>query len=547
MTELFLGRGAGRKPVRLGKLLGEGAAGKVHALPGMPGVAAKIYHGADAGQHEAKIDAMLANPPDLPPAVHEGRACPQIAWPQAKLFDAAGRFAGFLMPEIDFARSTSLVNLLQKNSRRVEKLSDYYGYRVLVARNLAAVFAELHRAGHYMIDMKPANLRFYPAVSWMAVVDADGFSVAANPSGTRARIGADRVSDEFIAPESWKKEPHALGEPQDRFALAVIVFQLLNNGVHPFAGTAEPGVASDLQTRILNGVYPHAQVPQPGLAPATASVHRMFRRSTRILFDRAFLGGGERPSAVEWRDHLDLLLGQLVPCAAKPGEHAHFGAGCGFCSHEGRVAAARAAQPPRKPAPRPAAPRPPLQLQHQLAPVQAPVRRKRRARSAATIPALLALVLALAVQDEWGSIATGIEAQAAGWRMQMGGREIVQLDVPEAAPAGDGMQMASFGVGTAQAAVPADGSCAATPGCTEAMRMSRQTLEARYDEVLMLAPQGRAALERQRDAWSAGRRRCSGDPDEAGCILAADARWSIGLEDAAVAALSAPPRRSSER
>src|SRR6201999_62985 len=127
---------------------------------------------------------------------HAGARYPQIAWPEAKLHDAGGRFIGFVMPEIDFGRSTSLVNLLQKSSRRIEKLSDYYGYRVLVARNLASVFAELHRAGHHMIDMKPATLRFYPAVSWMAVVDTDGFSVAANPSGTRARIGADRVSDE---------------------------------------------------------------------------------------------------------------------------------------------------------------------------------------------------------------------------------------------------------------------------------------------------------------------------------------------------------------
>ncbi len=63
--------------------------------------------------------------PDLPPALHGGKRYPQIAWPQAKLYDRTGRFIGFLMPEINFARSTSLVNLLQKNSRRVEKLAHF--------------------------------------------------------------------------------------------------------------------------------------------------------------------------------------------------------------------------------------------------------------------------------------------------------------------------------------------------------------------------------------------------------------------------------------
>lgn len=365
MTQVYLGRGAERRELALGKLLGEGAAGKVYALPAMPGVAAKLYHGgSEARRHEAKIDAMIANPPDLPPAVHERGCYPQIAWPQAKLFDGAGRFVGFLMPEIDFGRSTSLVNLLQKNSRRIEKLSDYYGYRVLVARNLASVFAELHRAGHHMIDMKPANLRFYPAVSWMAVVDTDGFSIA----GRNGRIAADQLSDEYIAPESWKRPIGELGVRQDEFALAVIIFQLLNNGVHPFAGGAagDPTQPSDLQARILERLYPYAMQPRASVTPSAASIHRMFRRGTRVMFDCAFLPGDRRPTAEEWRDHLDSLLGHLTACSAKPDEHVHFGAGCGFCAHEARIAAAKAAprpirQKPRTPQPLPQpAPRPQL-------------------------------------------------------------------------------------------------------------------------------------------------------------------------------------------
>ena len=356
MSSAWLGRGKDARELRLGKLLGEGAAGKVYAIPGMPGSAAKLYHGdKESRQHEAKIAAMIASPPDLPPATHNRQRYPQISWPEAKLYDRAGKFIGFLMPEIDFGRSSSLVNLLQKNSRRVEKLSDYYGYRVLVARNLASVFAELHRAGHHMIDMKPANLRFYPLVCWMAVVDTDGFSI----QGRGGRVAADVLSDEYIAPESWKRKPAELGEQQDLFALAVIIFQLLNNGVHPFAGSAGGSAqATDLQTRINEGLYPYAMRPRPGLAPSAASVHRMFRRGTRVMFDGAFLPGGRRPTAEEWRDHIDALLDQLTPCAAKPAEHVHFGSGCGFCGHEARVAAAKARPvvPAKAPVRKPVAP-----------------------------------------------------------------------------------------------------------------------------------------------------------------------------------------------
>ncbi|MEI9851818.1 MAG: hypothetical protein WDN24_14400 [Sphingomonas sp.] len=54
-------------------MLGEGSAGKVHSVTGMRGAAAKIYHGEAARKHEAKIEAMLANPPDLPPAAYQGQ------------------------------------------------------------------------------------------------------------------------------------------------------------------------------------------------------------------------------------------------------------------------------------------------------------------------------------------------------------------------------------------------------------------------------------------------------------------------------------------
>lgn len=30
-----------------------------------------------------------------------------------------------------------------------------------------------------------------------------------------------------------------MGEEQDKFALAVIIFKLLNNGIHPFSGVAK--------------------------------------------------------------------------------------------------------------------------------------------------------------------------------------------------------------------------------------------------------------------------------------------------------------------
>lgn len=345
-ARLFAGPAGRERPLALGALLGEGAAGRVHAIAGDPALAAKLYHpDRDLKALEVKIDLMLANPPRLPVLAHDGHDYPQIAWPVDKLRDDKGRFAGFLMPAIDLSRSTSLVNLLQRSSRRAEKLPEYYGYRVLVARNLAAVFVELHQAGHLMIDMKPANLRFYPGPSWMAVVDIDGFSIA-GPATVRSP--ADQVSDEYVAPEGFGRRVETLDEAQDRFALAVIIFQLLNNGLHPFAGAAtRPGQPSDTQGRINAGLYPYGLTANPEAAPSALSLHESLPRDTRALFDRAFTRGGERPDAGAWRRNLDQLLEQIEPCAKKPAEHAHFGLGCGFCAREARAVRLREADAKR--------------------------------------------------------------------------------------------------------------------------------------------------------------------------------------------------------
>lgn len=339
-------------PFVQGALLGEGASGRIFAIANMPGMAIKLYHDRKTAlDHRDKVLAMLAAPPDLKPLRRGYTHYPQIAWPEGVVADADNRFAGFVMPLIDQGRSTSLVNLLQKSSRRREGISDYYGYRVLVARNLAAMFAELHRAGHHMIDMKPANLRVYPSTAWVAVVDTDGFSIA----GKEGRHPAAQVSDDYIAPESWGRPSASLGEAQDNFTLGAIIFQLLNNGVHPYSGVhATPSrYPSDLQARVCQGLYPYGLTPMPLLRPSPLSIHTTFPDELRAKFDACFIGAGVRPGAASWRDTMVALLDRLTPCTVRPDEHAHFGGACGFCQYERTILQAAVNS---RPTPRPVVP-----------------------------------------------------------------------------------------------------------------------------------------------------------------------------------------------
>jgi hypothetical protein len=184
--------------------------------------------------------------------------------------------------------------------------------------------------------MKPINMRFYPDTNFLAVLDTDGFSI----QGAK-RWPARQYSDQYIPPEANNVGPSQLGIEADLFALAVIIFQLMNNGIHPYQGIdAVPGLPTSIQDRIYAGLYAYGSRPSTLTAPARMSIHEYLDPSTRAMFDRAFAGAqAGRPRAGEWNDHLKTLIIRniLVKCPLHPTEHGHFGRGCGFCALDAKL------------------------------------------------------------------------------------------------------------------------------------------------------------------------------------------------------------------
>ncbi len=134
------------------------------------------------------------------------------------------------MPFIDLSRADSLDTLLIKALRRHRGLPENYAYRLFAAQNAASMVTELHRLGHYVIDLKPQNLSVYKDNMYVAVVDCDGLSI---DGGDGRRFPGHQFTDGYRCPEGARNnlEPSALGEQQDRFALAVVLFQLLKSGI----------------------------------------------------------------------------------------------------------------------------------------------------------------------------------------------------------------------------------------------------------------------------------------------------------------------------
>lgn len=333
------------------KPVGSGGAGDVYVLPRLKGQCIKIYK-RDAGhdharEHEGKVRAMLANPPDLVLA-KDGTV--QMAWPQAIVVDESGDFRGFVMPFIDFKASWGMNQVLNPRLRRAKGIPDALVFRLTAACNLAFLLDSLHRAGHNIIDMKPQNMRIYgsPAkrAGFVALLDCDGFAVSEGPGGRT--FPATLATPEYAHPRGIGPDGAAMdldwvnanARQQDLWALAVLTFLLLNES-HPLQGVPAPDFRdypTDLPmlTRRHREVYAYGVTPNPRVAPKPDSLHDWFDRDLRDLFDRTFDGQLSIPAAHEWRSVLFRLLDGRQACH-RNSDHWRLGPECGQCAREAQL------------------------------------------------------------------------------------------------------------------------------------------------------------------------------------------------------------------
>ncbi|HEV2735870.1 MAG TPA: TonB family protein, partial [Longimicrobiaceae bacterium] len=176
------------------------------------------------------------------------------------------------------------------------------------------------------------------------LIDTDSFQVRDPASGVVFRCPVGRP--EFTPPELRE---HRFAEvdrapEHDRFGLGVLVFQMLMEGTHPFAGRWRgEGEPPAVQERIAAGHFPYAGLPGVPLEPArTAPPLEVLDPGLRALLVRCFVNGhpdpAARPHAAEWRDALAAAEKALVACERN--EQHRFGGhldACPWCERARRL------------------------------------------------------------------------------------------------------------------------------------------------------------------------------------------------------------------
>lgn len=337
--------------------IGSGGMGIVYRLGNLLGtgnLVAKIFKNPTDPKNPsvAKLQAMMARPPEHIYQVINGVGYTQFAWVRHLIVGEHDELIGYAMPELDFDRSLSLNPFMYP--REAAKLTAYQqslNYRVQLCANISALMADLHGHGHAFIDFKEANMRLMPEPSTgmdddykgfiVGFIDCDSYRITASDGSV---YPSPVISPEMTSPEYHEhKDIGLLDEKHDRFVLAIELFKILNNGIHPFyfipvSDRLKNAAHRNTDQFIKERLYAYGLQPQPEIAPLKNSIHVCWDDQTRAMFDKAFLSTHptDRPSAAEWENHLRGLVQhrQFKVCENYPNDasHIHFvGKPCHRC------------------------------------------------------------------------------------------------------------------------------------------------------------------------------------------------------------------------
>jgi len=310
------------RSLRLGKMIGRGGEGEVYALADDPDRAVKVY-GTPDGEREAKVRAMvgrrLSSGSDL------------VAFPEAVVTTDKGRFAGFVMRLVK--GHTSLHELYSPGSRKIHFPKADYRFTVRAALNIAKGVAKVHDLGAVIGDINHSGILISDkAVA--ALIDADSFQFGPDHL---CRVGVP----EYTPPELQGRSLGGIVRTTDHdaFGLAVVLFQLLFMGRHPYVGRYSGG-DMPIERAIAERRFAYSTLRDVGMSPPPGTARLAdFPPPVRAAFEAAFAAGSSpRPTAVQWVAILREFEGGLNRCVTNE-VHYHPGqpGSCVWCRMEQQI------------------------------------------------------------------------------------------------------------------------------------------------------------------------------------------------------------------
>ena len=304
----------------LGEKLDEGAEGEIYSVANSPQRVVKVYKPGKAPK-DVQAQKLLAMEGMMPPLSGERTGHPSLTWPEEIIQDQNKNLVGFVMPRVDIARTMKAglffipkerqKKLLEMNAPSDSQHIQNTTWKII--RNLSKIMARVHEQGHLIGDINARNILVEPQHGDVSIIDCDSFQIrdVKNRVIYRCKVGRP----EYTAPEllrqmqgectnpscpNWPTN-HDMGYPcvergqqHDEFGLAVIAFQLLMDGSHPYdcrIDEAHNAEANSCEKKIIRNYFPYS-VSKPSYIhvnnPRNAKRYSNLPKKAKDSFERSF-------------------------------------------------------------------------------------------------------------------------------------------------------------------------------------------------------------------------------------------------------------------
>lgn len=318
-----------RRLISLGKQMASAGEGRILELADGSNRVAKVYHRASPLKAE-KLRYMTQ--------VCNERLTSLAAWPTETLHTPGGEIVGFLMPRIASARE--IHTLYSPRDRKSHFPEASWAFLIRAASNTARAFAVLHEHGHIVGDVNHGNV-LVSSKATVALVDCDSFQVQSPQRCFLCEVGVATHTAPELQDANFASVVRTRNH--DAFGLAVMIFQLLFMGRHPFSGgflgAGEMPIEraiKELRFAYGDGARARQMQPPPNTLPL-----QVVATDLAFLFERAFSKEGRdsgRPTAQQWITALDGLEKQLRTCSVNSRHVYHKSqAECHWCKLEAKT------------------------------------------------------------------------------------------------------------------------------------------------------------------------------------------------------------------
>ncbi|WP_457588923.1 hypothetical protein [Ensifer canadensis] len=312
----------------LGNLLAKGGEGAVHHIVEAPDLVAKIYLRGKADERREKVEAMVSA------RLHQTTSF--VAFPVDTLKSQRGEFLGFTMNKVDGFKSVH--DLYGPASRKTEFPTADANFLVRSAINLARAIASVHAMGCVIGDINHSGV-LVSEKALVTLIDSDSFQFRSQSKLYRCLVGVPEYTPPELQGALLDKTDRMPNH--DNFGLAVLLFQLLYLGRHPFAGRYRGNGDMDIRKAIGEGRFAYSErraetmMEPPPYVPGLDNYGKDLGRAFETAFRLPPKDINGRPLASEWVALLTSVEAGLKTCAA---DRAHSYAGslssCPWCSIE---------------------------------------------------------------------------------------------------------------------------------------------------------------------------------------------------------------------